>query len=140
MKLDFVKAFNSIRRDAVLEAVAQYAPNLLAYTSSSYGAASSLCFEDEVLLSEESVQQGDPLAPLLFCLALHSPISDLKTEFVSGYLDDVGAGGTVLEIIREVTQFETRAAAIGLRQMRDSGFKRYLSCCLASVRPSFCGV
>ena len=66
VKLDFINAFNSVRRDAVLEAVALHVPELLAFTKSAYGAPSILQFGDEQVLSEEGVQQGDPLGPLFF--------------------------------------------------------------------------
>ena len=115
VKLDFINAFNSVRRDAVLEAVAQHVPELLAFTASAYGAPSLLQFGDEQILSEEGVQQGDPLGPLFFSLALNGPLQDLGGKFVSGYLDDVSVGGRVNEVSTEVLGFESRAAAIGLR-------------------------
>ena len=77
VKLDFINAFNSVRRDAVLEAVALHVPELLAFTASAYGAPSLLQFGDEQILSEEGVQQGDPLGPLFFSLALNGPLQDL---------------------------------------------------------------
>ena len=41
-----------------------------------------------VILSSESVQQGDPLEPLLFCLSIHHIYTQLKREFFIFYLDD----------------------------------------------------
>jgi hypothetical protein len=38
--------------------------------------------------TETGVQQGDPLGPVLFCLALHPVIKSLKSEFNVWYLDD----------------------------------------------------
>ena len=114
VKLDFINAFNSVRRDAVLEAVAQHIPELLAFTVSAYGAPSILQFGDEQVLSEEGIQQGDPLGPLLFSLALNGPLQDLRGEFVSGYLDDVSVGGRASVVLMEVTDFEAKTAAIGL--------------------------
>ena len=71
VKLDFSNAFNSIRRDAVLEAVAEHVPDLLPFANSVYGSPSQLWLdEDQQVASSEGVQQGDPLGPLLFCLAL----------------------------------------------------------------------
>ena len=40
-------------------------------------------------------QQGDPLGPLLFCLAVHELLSALKSELALGYLDDIEIGGDV---------------------------------------------
>jgi hypothetical protein len=70
VKLDFANAFNSVRRDTIHEAVATHAPGLLGYVDSAYGAVSHLQFGDFVIESAEGIQQGDPLGPLLFCLAI----------------------------------------------------------------------
>jgi hypothetical protein len=115
VKLDFVNAFNSIRRDSVLEAVAEHAPNILAFTFSAYGSPSFLHFGDFTLQSAEGVQQGDPLGPLLFCLALSKPLSLLNSDFVSGYLDDIGIGSTISKAIAELKIFEAGTKAIGLQ-------------------------
>ena len=54
-----------------------------------------LWVRDSHISSAEGVQQGDPLGPLLFCLALDGPLKEVQSEFISGYLDDVGLGDTV---------------------------------------------
>jgi hypothetical protein len=115
VKLDFSNAFNSVRRDAVLEAVAKHQPDLLAFSIAAYGSPSQLWVGDQHISSEEGVQQGDPLGPLLFCLALDSPLKDAQVEFISGYLDDVGLGDTVPRLINQVQQLEQACLAIGLR-------------------------
>src|SRR5277367_3746580 len=115
VKLDFTNAFNSIRRDAVMEAVAKHRPDLLAYVSSAYGAPSQLWISELQILSAEGVQLGDPLGPLLCCLALNKPLKDTRAEFMSGYLDDVGLGDTVPRLIKQVRRLESAAMEIGLR-------------------------
>jgi len=70
VKLDFSNAFNSIRRDNMFEAVANTCPGLLPFILSAYGSPSFLWMGDSILSSEEGVQQGDPLRPLLFCLTM----------------------------------------------------------------------
>jgi hypothetical protein len=47
-----------------------------------------LSYGNKIILSETGVQQGDPLGPVLFCLALHPVIKSLKSEFNVWYLDD----------------------------------------------------
>jgi len=42
VKLDFINAFNTVRRDSMLETVAQDLPELFNYVSYSYASASSL--------------------------------------------------------------------------------------------------
>ncbi len=63
VKLDFTNAFNSIRRDCVLEAVARFVPELMAFVSSAYAETSVLSFGEFLVESAEGVQQGDPLGP-----------------------------------------------------------------------------
>src|SRR4029077_1467276 len=113
VKLDFSNAFNSLRRDALLEAVALHHPDLLDLALSSYGAPSELWVEDSILSSSEGVQQGDPLGPLFFCLALDAPLKLVTPEFVTGYLDDVGVGDTIPRLIDQIRSLEGAAASIG---------------------------
>jgi len=119
VKLDFVNAFNSVRRDSLFEAVAQHRPDLLEYVLSSYATASVLWVGDSYIMSAEGIQQGDPLGPLLFCLALNGPLLKIQAEFVSGYLDDVGLGDSVPHLIEQVRTLEREAASIGLRLNHD---------------------
>lgn len=68
IKLDFKNAFNSIRRDAVLEAVNLSLPSSYPFVHAAYASDSFLFFGGDTLLSQEGVQQGDPLGPLLLSL------------------------------------------------------------------------
>ena len=88
IKIDFRNAFNTVRRDAIQEAVVKHFPELLPYTSSTMGSPSDLQFADFVLLSEEGAQQGDPLGPLYFCLVIQQLLESLQSELVLAYLDD----------------------------------------------------
>jgi hypothetical protein len=115
VKLDFSNAFNSVRRDSVMEAVATHRPDLLAFTESAYGSPSQLWVGDFCISSAEGVQQGDPLGPLLFCLALDGPLKEVQSEFISGYLDDIGLGDTVTRLITQVQKLEHSCLSIGLR-------------------------
>lgn len=104
MKLDFQNAFNSVRRDRLLRAVKDLCPEIYSLVSSSYISPSSLFWNDEVLLSAEGIQQGDPLGPLLFCLVLHQFLLPLKSPFCVAYLDDVTIGGPILLCALILTQ------------------------------------
>ena len=98
----------------MLEAVAAVCPELLPFALASYGTPSKLWLGDETLSSDEGVQQGDPLGPLLFCLTIQPLLTGCKCEFVTGYLDDVGLGDTVQTLIDRVHVLEAEAASLGL--------------------------
>ena len=70
-KLDFSNAFNNIHRDAMLSAVAKHVQSIYQFCLSSYEKTTILKFFSYIILLQESCQQGDPLDPLLFCLAIH---------------------------------------------------------------------
>ena len=103
LKVDFRNAFNSVSRQAVLDAVLEHFPQLYLWVARRYGKNSKLWAraqtvgECEYILSEEGVQQGDPLAPFLFALVLHHrlllPVNALIQAMgpgaAVGYLDDV---------------------------------------------------
>ena len=88
LKIDLKNAFNSVRRDKILLAVEELIPELHPFVHSSYCQSSSLMWENDVVLSSEGVQQGDPLGPLLFCLSIHKMCVKLKSELAVFYLDD----------------------------------------------------
>ena len=114
LKLDFRNAFNSIRRDKVLEAARESIPELFHYVFSCYSAPSTLFLHGTTLQSAEGVQQGDPLGPLLFCLTIHPLITPLKSEFRVFYLDDGTIGGAEEEVLRDLQYIECQAAHLGL--------------------------
>ena len=115
VKVDFSNAFNSVRRDVILEAVAFHRPDLLGFATSAYGSSSQLWAGDVCLSSSEGVQQGDPLGPLLFSLALDDTLKTTRSEFMAGYLDDISIGDTVPRLIDQVRGLEAAALAVGLR-------------------------
>ena len=66
LKLDSVDAFNAISRDVILQTVCCELPELFPFIKSCYDSASHLCFGEFLVSSDEGVQQGDPLGPLIF--------------------------------------------------------------------------
>jgi hypothetical protein len=94
VKLDFSNAFNSIRRDKMLQSVWEKAPWIYPLVYTSYHQPSLLFFGQSSIRSAEGVQQGDPLGPLLFCLSIHDVLVNLQSEFKVFYLDDRTLGGS----------------------------------------------
>ena len=129
VKLDFKNAFNCLRRDKMLAAVRDVAPELFQFVYSAYQTPSSLFCRDHIIQSEEGVQQGDPLGPLLFCLTIHPLVTKLTSEFKVFYLDDGTLGGSVESVLQDFQLVEREAAELGL-QLNCS--KSELICCDSS--------
>ena len=113
VKLDFENAFNSVRRDCMLEAVQLLCPPLYAFAHSAYAAPSNLFWDDNTFSSAEDVQQGDPLGPLFFCLLLHQHSLQLKSEFQALYLDDATLAGNCQYLVHDI-QVIREAVDLGL--------------------------
>ena len=64
--------------------------------------------------SEEGVQQGDPLGPLLFCLAVQQVLERCEGDLVMGYLDDLTIGGYFDALIAQVPLIEASSSLLGL--------------------------
>ena len=93
VKLDFTNAFNTLRRDIMLQMVHDTIPEIYAFTHQAYSAESQLQFGSFVVRSRMGPQQGDPLGPLLLCLPLQPALRAMRSNFRLGYLDDLSLGG-----------------------------------------------
>ena len=71
LNLDFRNAFNSLRIDRMLQAVSEVVPELYVFVRAAYGSPTSLFHRESTILSQEGIQQGDPLGPMLFCMTIH---------------------------------------------------------------------
>ena len=98
----------------MLEAVHSTFPDAYSFIHASYSAPSSLYYGSDTISSEEGVQQGDLLEPLLFCLTIHPILSKCKAELRAGYLDDVTLGEELSMLANEVDLIKSRALKLGL--------------------------
>ncbi len=96
LKLDFSNAFNECNRNCIFDRVAKDLPEIYAWTQYCYHPAAELRFGSNRLLSTTGVQQGDPLGPLLFSLALADLVENINLPpnipLQLWYLDD----GTII--------------------------------------------
>ena len=119
VKVDFRNAFNTVRRDSILEAVAKHLPELLPFATSTLSGPSNLQFSEYMLQSEEGAQQGDPLGPLYFCLAIVELLKAMKSELVLAYLDDITLGDDAETVLADFMRLEESALRVGLEINRD---------------------
>jgi hypothetical protein len=94
-RLEFKNAFNTIRQNSMLEAVHNAIPESYSFIYASYSSPSILFDGSDTLSSEEGVQQGDPIGPLLFCLAIHPILAKCKAELRVCYMDDITLGEAI---------------------------------------------
>jgi len=66
------------------------------------------------VLSQEGVQQGDPLGPLFSSLPMAGVLNACDCDFFARYLDDLALGGSVQSLIAQVQAIESGAGALGL--------------------------
>ena len=103
LRVDLINAFNQVDRDAAFKEVEDNFPEMLSWVLTCYKYQSILHFGSAVILSMAGWHQGDPLASLLFSLALH-PIIKIIAQRVpeliinAWYLDDGGIVGKKTEL------------------------------------------
>ena len=118
LKIDFSNAFNRVARQAFMRATDRVFPGLANWTNWCYAQKSFLLFDHrEQIESSCGVQQGDPLAPLYFCLALTPIVEEIRKLgpiYQKWYMDD---GGIVAPtpILLEVWRIpQEKGPALGL--------------------------
>ena len=120
LKIDFSNAFNSVSRKAVAEAISKCCPALLPWFEFCYAEPAFLFCQNQKLPfgSWQGVQQGDPLGPLFFALAIAHICQKIKEECPSAlslwYLDDGVMAGTVEEVLNAWHCIENLCGEVGL--------------------------
>ncbi|XP_047992700.1 uncharacterized protein LOC125231302 [Leguminivora glycinivorella] len=114
VKVDLRNAFNCLNRDVMLQQVLERVPSLYPFLYQCYSASSNLYLKDELISSQVGAQQGDPLGPLIFCLAIQQTIVKLKSPLNAWYLDDGTIGGKPGEVMEDLQLLIPALKNVGL--------------------------
>ena len=121
VKIDAKNAFNNIGRDWMLHSVAELCPEIYPYIRA--------CYQETTVLraaafganidSAEGTQQGDPLGPLLFALAIAPLTREVQEQCPNlvlnkWYLDDGFIMGPSAEVAKALRIIRDRGADFGL--------------------------
>jgi hypothetical protein len=120
VQVDWRNAFNTLRRDRMLDAVAQRCPALLPMAAWAYGRHSHLLVHQSpgtVVSSQSGVRQGDPLGPLLFAITLQGPLEEVAAMGLArplAYADDTFLQGAPAPTMRAFAALTALAVPLGL--------------------------
>ena len=103
VQIDFKNAFTSIKRNQILNVAVTLMPSAASFAIYCYLQHSHLYYSNKSVKSQFRVQQGDPLDPLLFSLALWRIIEEIESDIPNltkhcWYLDDGIIAGTEPEL------------------------------------------
>ena len=118
--LDFENAFNIFDRQVFMNQVRKYCPSISHWVEYCYMDESNLYAGDRIINSSVGTQQGDPLAGLLFCLALHILVIKISEQFpdfdfMKWYMDDGILGGDIPYIYDIYCLIQQEAPQLGLK-------------------------
>ena len=114
VKLDMMNAFNSVRRDHVLQTCLDRTPEIAKLSFLAYSKPSSVIASGHSITSSTGIQQGDPIGPLMFALAVDQIASGVESELIVWYLYDATIGGSPESVLSDVQRCITGHKRIGL--------------------------
>lgn len=114
LKVDVKNAFNSVSRGSILNEIQNSIPETFHYLRQCYGLESKLVYGNHLIYSSTGCQQGDPLGPAIFGLAIHPIISTLNSKLNMWYLDDGTLGGSANTVLKDLETLIEQFKDIGL--------------------------
>lgn len=126
LKVDVKNAFNSVDRGALLTQIKDKISNYYSFLWQCYGSQTKLNYNGTEILSAVGCQQGDPLGPAIFSLAIQPIIQRLHSKLNVWYLDDGTLGGDVNTVFNDLILLIDDFRAIGL-ELNFSKCELYIS-------------
>ena len=114
VKVDVRNAFNSVRRDIMLKAIYNRCPETYRLAFQAYSAPTPLHIGDYTIPSRCGVQQGDPLGPVGFSLAIDDCARSMKSLLNVWYLDDATLAGPIGAVTEDLVSLQSRLPELGL--------------------------
>ena len=102
VKLDFSNAFNSVRRDTILANVAVRMPKLYQIVKESLDCNPMLIYGDDIIISAEGSQHGDPLTGLESCEFIQLTLLETAVRTTMGFVDDINLEGELSSVARDI--------------------------------------
>ena len=112
-KLDVSNAFNSIECKTFIGEIATRYPSLYFLVNEAYSNPSTA--GKHCIPSSMGIQQGDPLGPALFALAVDKIAKNVSSELNIWYLDDATIGGQASSVFNNATKIINAFKEIGLQ-------------------------
>ena len=121
LAIDTANAYGSVSRVAIARALQEHAlhsPLTKAYFNAVYTRPTKSLLQGDIFYYSRGVVQGDPMAPLLFCLAIASQLrisaSLMPDGHIFAYIDDVTLVGPVDQVATAYRGLQASLATVGL--------------------------
>ena len=118
------KRIYSVKRIHLLGSTKVLMPSIISFASFCYSKHSDLFFNSSIVDSQTGVQQGDPLGPLLFSLAIWPLIDEIESKIPNllqhcWYLDDGMIAGTEIKLCEALVVLSESGEKFGLELRKD---------------------
>ena len=103
LKLDVSNAFNSIDRKTFIGEIATRYPSFYFLVNEASSNPSTLFAGEHRIPSSKGIQQGEPLGPTLFALAVDKIAKNVSSKLSIWYLDDTTISGQASSVFNDAT-------------------------------------
>ena len=134
LKMDFKNAFNSLKRDKILDTVFRKRRQIYNYTHSAYSESSHLFFGEKVIQSQEGCQQGDPEGPALFSDTIQDLVNQMVSQYNVWYLDDGNLSDDYRTVLEDLKRTIASADEYGLSLEKTKCYLIFLGNCTESSK------